>query len=159
MNIVQMPLKKLKKSKFFKRNHNSEQIQYGCVSLERNGQYQPIIVSQNQILCGNLIFECAKKLGWKKVFVYDLGKISEQKKRQIRFIDNHTFQTSAWKQQKLKQFLMMLETNRLQDFGFDEEYAFSYVNDLGNEDLIKQVKQNQNNQIYYCQKCGWSGQL
>lgn len=158
MNVFEISIKKIKKSKFFKRNHNEQQLQYGCLSLMKHGQYQPIVISGNEILCGNLIYDCAKKLGMKKVWVCDLGQISEEKKREIRFIDNHTFQTSTWKDQKLKQFLMMLETSRLQDFCFDEEYVFSYVNDLNDEDLIKQVKQKKE-QVYYCQKCGWSGEL
>ena len=159
MSLIQVSIKKIKKSKYLKRKHNQEQIQFGCMSLQNHGQYQPIIVSNNEILCGNLIYQCAKILGWKKIWVYQMGELSEQKKRQIRFIDNHSFQTSSWKDDKLKQFLMQLDVQRLRDFCFDQDFAYSYINDL-DEELIKQVKQKcQNQQIYYCQKCGWRGKI
>lgn len=160
MKTEQRSIRKLKKSKFFKRKHNNQQIKNCCISLNTYGQYQPIVVSVNQILCGTLIYQSAKVLGWKKIQVYDLGQLSDQKKKQIRYLDNKTFQLSSWKQDELKQLLMMLQTEDICKYGFTEEQAYLYVNDLTEQQQIKFQQSKETLDvcdIYYCQECGWQG--
>ena len=161
MKIEQVSIRKIKKSAFFKRKHDAEQIQLCCLSLKRHGQYQPIIVSEGQILCGNLIYQSAKKLGWKKVQIYNLGKLSQQKKKQIRFLDNHTFDLSSWKEEQLKQLLMSIQTCDIQNFGFTQQQAYVFINDLNDQDItISQMQKDLDvDDIYFCRQCGWQGTL
>lgn len=163
MKIEQRTISKLKKSKFFKRKHSEQQIKKACISLLEYGQYQPIIVSGNQILCGNLIYLAAKVMGMKKLFVHDLGEISDEKKKEIRYLDNKTFELSNWNEDGLKELLMSIDSLNLNEFGFSENQAYEYINDLSEqieEKKINQLVQTfEQQKIYFCEKCGWQGEM
>ena len=159
--ITEVSLRKLKKTKLLKRRHNKQQIQKCCKSLQTHGQYQPLIVSENEILCGNLVYDAAKALKYKKLSVVELGKLSEQKKKEIRFLDNHTFELLNWKDNALKDLLMRLEVNEMQDYGFTEEDSYRIINELDDEtiNVVDLEKDLGIKDTYYCPECGWQGTI
>jgi phosphoketolase len=87
------------------------------------GQYAPIVVSDNEVLCGTLIYDALKRLKIKTVYIVQVGKLSEEKKKELRYLDNRTFDMSFWKDDALKVFLMGLDKEQLDDCGFTEREA------------------------------------
>lgn len=161
LEVTEISLKKLKKTKLIKRKHSKQQIQMCCKSLKKHGQYQPLVVSQNQILCGNLVYDAAKLLKYKKLSIIELGPLSEEKKKEIRFLDNRTFELSSWKDNALKQLLMMLDVQQMQDYGFSEEDSYRIINDLDNDTIkVSDLEKDLGiKDTYYCIECGWQGTL
>ena len=160
IEIQEIALSKLKKSKLFKRKHTSEQLERCIHSLERYGQYTPLVVSGKEILCGNLVYDAMRKLKWKKGSIYDLGELTTEKKQEIRFLDNHTFDISKWKEEPLKDFLMSLDVGKLLDCGYNLEESERLINGL--DDDIKNspdLKDLGIEDVWYCEACGWEGNL
>ena len=159
--VTEISLKKLKKTKLLKRKHSKQQIQSCCKSLQKHGQYQPIIVSQNEILCGNLVYDAAKILKYKKLSIIELGHLSEEKKKEIRFLDNHTFELSNWKDNALKELLMMLDIEQMQEYGFTQDDSYRIINDLDDQSIkISDLQKDLGiKDTYYCPECGWQGTI
>ena len=93
--------------------------------------------------------------------VVQVGELSDEKKRELRYLDNRTFEMSFWKDDELKIFLMGLEKNELEDCGFKEDEVEQMINgfiDDGNK-AKKNILQEMNNQpeTWYCPECGWTG--
>ena len=131
------------------------------LSIQAFGQYTPIVVSQNEILCGTLVYDALKKLKIKKTMIVQLGKIDEQKKKEIRYIDNRTFEMSFWKEE-LKPFLMNLEKEKAEICGFSENEIENLINDFSQEINVKSIKENitkndKKEETWYCPNCGWKG--
>lgn len=125
------------------------------------GQYSPLVISGNEILCGTLVYDAMKRLKMRRAYVVQVGELSEQKKRQLRYLDNRTFEMSFWKDDELKMFLMGLEKDELQDCGFKEDEVENMINGFvqeGNSAKKSVLQQlNEQPQIWYCPKCGWQG--
>lgn len=163
MQIEEVKISSLKKTKLLKRKHSKEQMQHCIHSLLTYGQYAPIVVSQNQILCGTLIYDALKRLKKKTVFVVQVGELSEEKKKELRYLDNRTFDMSFWKEQALKVFLMGLDKDQLNDCGFTQKQVEMLVNGFKDEGKVikKTLMQELNEQpeTWYCPECGWQGTL
>lgn len=161
MQIQQMALSKLRKTKLLKRKHSSDQLQRCIHSLMTYGQYSPLVISGNEILCGTLVYDAMKRLKMRRAYVVQVGELSEQKKRQLRYLDNRTFEMSFWKDDELKMFLMGLEKDELQDCGFKEDEVENMINGFvqeGNSAKKSVLQQlNEQPQTWYCSKCGWQG--
>ena len=133
-----------------------------CIhSLMTYGQYSPLVVSGNEILCGTLVYDAMKRLKMRRAKIVQVGELSEEKKRELRYLDNRTFEMSFWKDDELKMFLMSLEKNELEDCGFKEDEVEQMINGFIDEGkkAKKNVLQELNKQpeIWYCQECGWTG--
>lgn len=163
MQIEQIALSKLRKTKLLKRKHSPDQMERCIHSLMTYGQYSPLVVSGNQILCGTLVYDAMKRLKMRRASVVQVGELSEQKKRQLRYLDNRTFEMSFWKDEQLKIFLMGLEKNELEDCGFKENEVQYMINGFIEEgnNAKKKVLQELNEQpdTWYCPKCGWEGTI
>ena len=91
--------------------------------------------------------------------VVQVGELSEEKKKELRYLDNRTFEMSFWKDDELKIFLMGLEKNELEDCGFKEDEVEQMIN--GFIDEGKRAKKNilqklnQQEDVWYCPECGW----
>lgn len=161
MQIQQMALSKLRKTKLLKRKHSSDQLQRCIHSLMTYGQYSPLVISGNEILCGTLVYDAMKRLKMRRAYIVQVGELSEQKKRQLRYLDNRTFEMSFWKDNQLKMFLMGLEKDELQDCGFKEDEVENMINGFvqeGNSAKKSVLRQlNEQPQTWYCPKCGWQG--
>lgn len=163
MKIQQVLISKLRKTRLLKRKHSQDQLQRCIHSLMTYGQYSPLVVSGNEILCGVLVFDAMKRLKMKKAMVVQVGELSEQKKRELRYLDNRTFEMSFWKNDELKIFLMALQKNELQDCGFKEEQVQQMINGFieqgkqAKKSVMKQL--NKQPDTWYCPDCGWTGTL
>lgn len=163
MQIEEIALSKLRKTRLLKRKHSSDQMQRCIHSLMTYGQYSPLVISGNEILCGTLVYDAMKRLKMRRAKVVQVGELSEEKKRELRYLDNRTFEMSFWKDDELKMFLMGLEKNELEDCGFKEDEVEQMINgfiDEGNK-AKKNILQEMNNQpeIWYCPECGWNGTI
>lgn len=161
MKIEEILVSKLKKTKLIKRKHDKNQLEKCIHSISTYGQYAPIVISENEILCGTLVFDAIKKLKIKKVKVVQVGELSDEKKKELRYLDNRTFDMSFWKEEELKIFLMSLDKEDLFNCGFDELETENFINGFdGNSKTIKSklLKElNKQPEIWYCPECGWQG--
>lgn len=163
MQIEQMALSKLRKTKLLKRKHSPDQLDRCVHSLMTYGQYSPLVISNNEILCGTLVYDAMKRLNMRRAYVVQVGQLSEQKKRELRYLDNRTFEMSFWKDEELKVFLMGLQKNELQDCGFKEDEVEQMINGFIEQGNIakKSILKEQNTQpdTWYCPQCGWTGTI
>ena len=163
MQIEEIALSKLRKTKLLKRKHSTDQMQRCVHSLMTYGQYSPLVVSENEILCGTLVYDAMKRLKMRRAKIIQVGHLSEEKKKELRYLDNRTFEMSFWKDDELKMFLMSLEKNELQDCGFKEDEVEQMINGFLDEGIKakKTILQELNNQpeTWYCPECGWTGNI
>ena len=97
MQIEEIALSKLRKTKLLKRKHSPDQMQRCVHSLMTYGQYSPLVVSENEILCGTLVYDAMKRLKMRRAKIIQVGHLSEEKKKELRYLDNRTFEMSFWK--------------------------------------------------------------
>jgi len=163
MNIEEIPLSKLHKTKLLKRKHSDDQMDRCVHSLLTYGQYQPLVVSGNEILCGTLVYDAMKRLKMRYAKIVQVGELSEEKKKELRYLDNRTFEMSFWKDDALKIFLMGVENERLEDFGFSMKEVDEMINGFFEENKAPRKseleKLNQQPDTWYCPGCGWIGTL
>ena len=158
MNVKEVNIDELKIPEYCKRTHSSDQIKKCIEGLNANGQYQPIVISENEILCGVLIYLALKKQGEKTCIVNDLGPLSLERKMEIRYLDNQIFDIEGWEEENLKDFLMSLDTSEIDKYGFSTEEAERFINSESDEDdaVAQSVKVTQQ---WECENCGWKGTL
>ena len=162
MNVEEIALSKLRKTRLLKRKHGKEQLDKCVHSLLTFGQYSPLVVSGNEILCGTMVYDAMKRLKMKKAKIVQLGELSEEKKKELRYLDNRTFEMSFWKDDELKVFLMSLEKEKLEDCGFSEQEVDELINGFREEAKTARSKLSELNEqpdVWYCAKCGWEGTL
>lgn len=162
MDIQEIALSRLRKTRLLKRSHPKEQMDRCVHSLMKYGQYSPLVVSGNEVLCGTLVYDAMRRLKMRRAVVVQLGDISEERKRELRYLDNRTFEMSFWKDDELKMYLMGLEKDGLEDCGFSEQEAEELINGFREE--VKPVKKtldelNEQPDTWYCPECGWTGTL
>lgn len=140
---------------YCKRHHSKDQISKCISSLKKHGQYQPIVVSEGEILCGVLIYNSLLAMKETEIWVNDLGPIPEEKKKEIRYLDNQIFDIEDWDEERIKSFLMDLDTSKLDLFGFSEEEAELIIQlDPEMEEAQKKLEP-----LWVCEDCGWEGRI
>jgi len=163
MVVEEVALSKLRKTKLLKRKHGNEQLDRCVHSLLTFGQYMPLVVSGNEILCGTMVYDAMKRLKMRRAKIVQLGELSEEKKKELRYLDNRTFEMSFWKSDELKMFLMSLEKEKLEDCGFNEQEVEEMINGFNEEGEVakKSVLKELNKQpeTWYCPECGWEGTI
>lgn len=163
MDLQEIALSKLRKTKLLKRKHTSDQLDRCIHSIETYGQYAPIVVSGSEILCGTLVYDALRKLKMRRAKVVQLGELSEEKKKELRYLDNRTFEMSSWKEDDLKMFLMSLDKVGLRDCGFKEDEAENYINDITESVSVAKTKVlsklDKELETWYCPNCDWQGTM
>ncbi len=91
-----------------------------------------------------------------EIWVNDLGPLPEERKKEIRYLDNQIFDIEDWDEERMKVFLMGLDTSNLDQFGFTKEEAEQFLNCDSEETKEKTKKVDP---IWECEACGWSGRL
>lgn len=163
MVIEEVALSKLRKTKLLKRKHDGKQLDRCVHSLLTFGQYMPLVVSGNEILCGTMVYDAMKRLKMRRAKIVQLGELGEEKKKELRYLDNRTFEMSFWKSDELKMFLMSLEKEKLEDCGFNEQEVEEMINGFNEEgnaakkSVLKEL--NRQPETWYCPECGWEGTL
>ena len=161
LEIEEIALSKLRKTKLLKRRHSKDQLDRCVHSVMTFGQYAPLVVSGNEILCGTLVYDALKRLKTRRAKIVQVGELSEEKRRELRYLDNRTFEMSFWKNDDLKVFLMGLDKGFLENCGYREEEVEQMVNGFSEEghrakkSLIQEL--NEQPEEWYCPKCGWTG--
>ena len=163
MVIDEVALSKLRQTKLLKRKHDQNQVDRCVHSLLTFGQYMPLVVSGNEILCGTMVYDAMKRLKMRKAKIIQVGELSDEKKKELRYLDNRTFEMSFWKDDELKMFLMSLEKEKLEDCGFNEKEVEEMINGFNEEGKVakKSVLNELNEQpeTWYCPECGWEGTI
>lgn len=95
-------------------------------SLQRNGQYRPIVVNKptSEVLAGNHTLAAAKQLGWTRIAVTFVDVDDDQAAR-IVLADNRTADLGTYDDAALYRMLQALDDG-LEGTGYDAQY----VNDL-----------------------------
>ena len=101
MEIQEVALSKLRKTKLLKRRHSPDQLDRCVHSLVTYGQYSPLVVSGNEILCGTVVYGARRRLEMRDAKIGQVGELSDEKKRELRYLDNRTFEMSLNSQKKI----------------------------------------------------------
>ena len=157
-DIHEVALDVLSIPSYCKRRHTSDQIERCVHSLELHDQYQPLVVSQNEIVCGVLVYRALRKMGRKTAWVHDLGPLPEERKKEIRYLDNQIFDIETWEEFKIKDLLMSLDRVGVERIAFTEDEAEFIINKEPPEPR-KTKKDSSFNEIWVCDSCGWTGTL
>ena len=157
MNIREVDIDSLKVPEYCQREHGEEQVRRFVEGWRKNGQYQPIVVSDGEILCGVLVWLGMKAAGAKTILVNDLGSLPLERKKEIRYLDNQIFDIEDWDEERIKSFLMELDTSELDSFGFTGSEAEQYIN-CEPEPAPKRQKPHVED-IWECPSCGWTGRI
>ncbi|MBP5458661.1 MAG: hypothetical protein J6Y62_00590 [Clostridia bacterium] len=144
---------------YCKRKHTEEQVARCIKGLERNGQYQPIIVSGDEIVCGVLVYSALKKMGRETVMVHDLGPLPLEKKKEIRYLDNQIFDIETWDEFKIKDLLMSLPKLGVEKAGFSEEEVELFVNKEPPDPKGGSKRDRLFHDLLQCDSCGWTGTI
>jgi len=111
-----------------------------CASLERNGQYRPIVVNKRsgEILAGNHTWKAAKQLGWEGIAATFVDVDDETAKR-IVLVDNRSNDLAAYDDSVLAALLESivdeLGVDGLVGTGFDGDDLDELLSDLAAEEL------------------------
>ena len=158
MNVKEVPVDSLRIPEYCRRQHSQDQIERFIKSFQSHGQYQPIVVSGDEILCGTLIFLALKQLKKEKCFINDLGAMPLEKKKEIRYLDNQIFDIEDWESEALKKFLMSTSVDELEKFGFSPEETELFINQEAETPLLASAPISWKTQ-WTCEACGWTGAL
>ena len=146
-----------------KRKHPAGQLERCIHSLMKWGQYAPLIVSMNEVICGTMVYDAMKRLKMKTAVIVQVGELSDEKKRELRYLDNRTFDMSFWKDEELGMFLMGLDREQLEDCGFKEDEVEEMINGMREDGKTakKNVLNDLNKQpdMWFCPECGWIGTI
>lgn len=102
------------------REHPERNLEAIETSLKKFGQQKPIIVLKNgTVICGNGVFETAKKLGWTHIDVI-YSKLNATDAKAFALADNRSSELSMWNPEILDASLKELsqEGYDLTDIGF-----------------------------------------
>ena len=107
-----------------------------CVSLERNGQYRPIVVNKRdgQILAGNHTWKAAKSLGWDGIAATFVD-VDDETARRIVLVDNRSNDLAAYDDSVLAALLSSIVDDHgsgaLLGTGFDGDDLDELLNEIG----------------------------
>ncbi len=154
MNVRRVRVDALTVPEYCRRVHSREQIGRFVKSFRRHGQYQPLITSGNEILCGVLAYLAFRQMGKKTCFVNDLGPLPLERRKEIRYLDNQIFDIEDWESESLKRFLMSTSLEELDRLGFSPDETELYVN--LEPETAKPIPAAWNGR-WICESCGWTG--
>ena len=162
MNLREVDVSSLREPGYLNRQHSEEQLDRFIRHFREHGQYQPIVVAGDEILCGVLIYRALKALNIEKCYVNDLGaSFPLEKRKELRYLDNQIFDIETWNERAISEFLMSLDTSELDQFGFTKEETEMYVDggDPSDLDDIVPSKSRRLPDRWKCDSCGWEGEL
>lgn len=144
---------------------NVRQGDVGAISesLQRNGQYRPIVVqtSTNYILAGNHTWRAAKMLGWETIAATFVD-VNDEHGLRILLVDNRTNDIATYDNNALAELLRELAETDEQLLGtaFDGDYLDDLIAENKSSTLQDFPAFDENLETQYkCPKCmyEWSG--
>ena len=122
----------------YKRNPRQGDVGAIVTSLERNGQYRPIVARKGtgEILAGNHTFWAAKQLGWERIAVTWVECTDEQARR-IVLADNRTNDLASYDEPVLVDLLRAIVDEEGEDgllgTGFDGDDLDAMLDELDDD--------------------------
>lgn len=159
MNVKEAKIADLYIPDYCHREHPQEQIERFIKEFQLHGQYQPIVTSGNEILCGALIYLAIKQIGNETCFINDIGYLPLEKKKEIRYLDNQIFDIEDWDEEAIKKFLMNLNIGEFEKFGFTDEEANLFINLEPEEIKVATTSNITFKEQWECDNCGWKGTI
>jgi len=98
-------------------------------SLERNGQYRPIVVNRRsmEVLAGNHTLLAARELGWEEIAATFVD-VDEEQARRILLVDNRTNDLAGYDTEELGELLQ--ELDGLEGTGYDDATLGALLDEL-----------------------------
>jgi hypothetical protein len=135
-----------------------------AVSLERNGQYRPIVVNRRdmRILAGNHTWKAARSLGWERIAATFVD-VDEEQARRIVLVDNRSNDVASYDNAALAELLQSVVAEDgvagLVGTGFDGDDLDELLADLNPDfDPVgpdEQPRLDQRNAEGPCPSCGF----
>lgn len=119
-------------------------------SLEKNGQYRPIVVRRetDEILAGNHTWKAARSLKWATIKVTYVENISDEDARRIVLADNRYADLGSYDNEALSALLSSLPN--LDGTGYDDDFLKDLLGDVSSEsakDALESQKGNLSKQF------------
>lgn len=130
MKVTEVSIDKVILAEKSIRMHTEIQVKEFARSLEMFGQIRPIVVDEKyNIVCGNGLYLAAQSLGWAKVKVLVMNKLSEKDKKKLMIADNRIFELGVSNLEILDEFFKELQDDLVIP-GYDESTLQMLVGDL-----------------------------
>ena len=130
MKVTEVSIDKVILAEKSVRMHTEIQVKEFARSLEMFGQIRPIVVDEKyNIVCGNGLYLAAQSLGWAKVKVLVMNKLSEKDKKKLMIADNRIFELGVSNLEILDEFFKELQDDLVIP-GYDESTLRMLVGDL-----------------------------
>lgn len=130
MKVTEVSIDKVILAEKSVRMHTEIQVKEFARSLEMFGQIRPIVVDgKYNIVCGNGLYLAAQSLGWAKVKVLVMNKLSEKDKKKLMIADNRIFELGVSNLEILDEFFKELQDDLVIP-GYDESTLQMLVGDL-----------------------------
>lgn len=154
MNIEEVDIDLLKTNLNKVKHHNKKNIQSIIQSLNKFGQYSPLIVNKSncEILKGVGTYLAMKKLKWKtcKVCFVDLD---DKAQKELIILDNRTSQLSQFDNQVIEKMFYNMDKENIEFTGFNEKQVDNIMNSLSQE-LLQDQTEKVNLVKIKCPFCG-----
>lgn len=129
MKTIKMNIADLRHPEKNVRNHSQKQIKEMKRSLEKFGQFRPIVVDEtNTILCGNGLITAMRDMGYKEADVLKYDNLSDKDKKKLMIADNQIASLGTDNFEVIEEFIKSLEGD-LDVPGYDEEMIKTLVMD------------------------------
>jgi hypothetical protein len=116
-SVYEVPLSALL---VYAKNPRRSDVEAISKSLIKNGQFRPIVVRREtrEILAGNHTYQAAEKLGWEKIKVVYVEKLTDKEAARIVLADNRYNDLATYDVGELTQLLE--EVGSLEGTGYDQ---------------------------------------
>ena len=137
MKTIRMNIADLRHPEKNVRNHSQKQIKEMKRSLEKFGQFRPIVVDEtNTILCGNGLVTAMREMGHTEADVLKYDHLSDKDKKKLMIADNQIASLGTDNFSVIEEFIKSLDGD-LDVPGYDEEMLRTLVMD--DEELQAEV--------------------
>lgn len=137
MKTIKINISELQHPEKNVRNHSQKQIKEMKRSLEKFGQFRPIVVDEkNIILCGNGLVTAMREMGIKEADVLKYDKLSEKDKKKLMIADNQIASLGTDNFSVIEEFIKSLDGD-VDVPGYDEEMLKTLIMD--DEELEREV--------------------
>ena len=137
MKTIKMNIADLRHPEKNVRNHSQKQIREMKRSLEKFGQFRPIVVDENNtILAGNGLITAMREMGYTEADVLKYDHLSEKDKKKLMIADNQIASLGTDNFSVIEEFIKSLDGD-LDVPGYDEEMLRTLIMD--DEELEAEV--------------------
>lgn len=137
MKTVKMMIADLRHPEKNVRNHSQKQIKEMKRSLEKFGQFRPIVVDETHtILCGNGLVTAMREMGYTEADVLKYEHLSEKDKKKLMIADNQIASLGTDNFSVIEEFIKSLDGD-IDVPGYDEEMLKTLIMD--DEELEREV--------------------